>query len=72
LFDVIRTRRRRYLHLWSQDHERLPGDAVEVYKAGVALVVRVIGQDVVDGKLRLNPRLMKYLERSGLFEPSGG
>lgn len=68
-FDLIRTKRRRYLHLWSQDHDRLPGDAVEIYNATVSIVVNIIGQDVQKGKLLLNPALVRYLDRSGIYEP---
>ena len=67
-FETIRQARRRYLHLWSQDHDRLPDDAVKCFHAAVSLVVRAIGQDVQEGKLVLNPRLALYLERKGLYE----
>ena len=67
-FDVIRTVRRKYLHLWSQDHERLPMDAVDVYRASVRLVIAVFGQRVEDGKIILTPQILKYLERHGLIE----
>ncbi len=69
-FDYIRTTRRRYLHLWSQDHEQLPSDAVGCFHAAVSLVVTAIGQDVRDGKLVLNPRMALYLERQGLYQPA--
>ena len=71
-FDAIRQTRRRYLHLWSQDHEQLPGDAVKCFHAAISVVVAAIGQDIRDGKLILNPRLIPYLERSGLYEPKEG
>ena len=70
-FDAIRIIRRRYLHLWSQDHERIPNDAVVVYCAAVALVGRVIGQNVRDGMFVLNPTIEKYLERTGVIETIG-
>jgi hypothetical protein len=70
-FDLIRTKRRRYLHLWSQDHDALPADAVATYNAAIALVIRAIGQDIDEGKLVLNPELVKYLERQGVYEPAG-
>jgi hypothetical protein len=69
-FETIRLARRRYLHLWSQDHNQLPTDAVKCFHAAVSLVVSAIGQDISDGKLVLNPRLALYLERKGLYEPS--
>lgn len=64
-FESIRTTRNRYLHLWSQDHEQLPLDAVKSFQAAVLLVVKVIGQNVKDGKLILNAALLDYLKRSG-------
>ncbi len=67
-FDLIRQRRRRYLHLWSQDHAALPGDAIASFQAAVQIAVSAIGQNVKDGKLVLNPALVKYLERAGMFE----
>jgi hypothetical protein len=70
MFDTIRLTRRKYLHLWSQDHERLPEDAVACFHAAVGLVVAAIGQDVKDGAVVLNPKLVKYLERQGVYEPA--
>ncbi len=70
MFDTIRLTRRKYLHLWSQDHDRLADDAVTCYHAAVGLVVTVIGQDVKDGAISLNPRLVKYLARQGMYEPT--
>ena len=68
-FETPKDIRRRYLHLWSQDHDSLPRDAVKTYYAAVALVVAVIGQDVSDGKIVINHRLVKYLERKGVYAP---
>lgn len=69
MFDAIRLIRRKYLHLWSQDHDRLPEDAVACFHAGIGLVVAAIGQDIKDGAVVLNPKLVKYLERQGMYEP---
>ncbi len=69
LFNEIRTIRRKYLHLWSQDHDRLEEDAVTCFHAAVGLVIAAIGQDVRNGTIVLNPRLIRYLERQGLYEP---
>ena len=71
-FDLLRSVRRKYLHLWSQDHDRLPADAIEVYRACLRLVAAVFGQSVVEGKIVLTPQLMKYLERHGLVEDLPG
>ena len=68
-FDVIRTKRKRYLHLWSEDHECLAKDAIIVYDAAVGLVLEVIGQQFQDGKLLLNPALVTYLRRAGAIKP---
>lgn len=71
MFDTVRLIRRKYLHLWSQDHDRLPDDAVACFHAGIGLVVAAIGQDIKDGAIVLNPKLVKYLERQGMYEPPG-
>jgi hypothetical protein len=69
-FETIRQTRRGYLHLWSQDHEALPGDAIKSYHAAVALVATTLGQDFRDGKVVINQPLVKYLERHGVYKPT--
>ena len=69
-FETIRDTRRKYLHLWSQDHDSLPEDAVKAFHAAVGLVTTAVGQDFRDGKIVLNPRLVKYLERRGVYAPA--
>ena len=71
-FDTVREIRRKYLHVWSQDHETLAKDARSGFHAAVALVTTIIGQDIKDGKMLLNPQLVKYLERQGLCGPVDG
>ncbi len=67
-FDTIRKTRRLYLHLWSQDHEQLPLDAVKCFEAATILVVSTIGQNIgEDGRLILKPEMLKYLERHGVY-----
>jgi hypothetical protein len=68
-FDTIKETRRGYLHLWSQDHESLPKDAIKSYHAAVALVATTIGQDFRDGKIVINQAFVKYLERQGVYQP---
>lgn len=68
-FDAIKETRRGYLHLWSQDHDALPKDAIKSYHAAVALVATTIGQDFSDGKIVINQALVKYLERQGVYQP---
>lgn len=67
-FEVLRLTRRKYLHLWSQDHEKLPGDAVVMYDKAVFIAAKVIGQNIIGGKIQLNPALVTYLKRSGTYE----
>ncbi len=64
-FDTIRGIRNRYLHLWSEDHDRLSSDAITCYESALFVVVSVIGQKFSDGKIILNPSIMKYLEKHG-------
>lgn len=70
-FDRIRTKRRRYLHIYSQDHATLASDAVAIFKEAITVVVKVIGQELSDGKIILNPALVKYLEREGHVAQNG-
>jgi hypothetical protein len=72
-FDSIRTRRRRYLHLWSEDHAALEKDAIECFKAAVLIVVSALGFDVKDGKLIFRPQVFEYLKKHGVEpEPATG
>ncbi len=67
-FSTVREIRRRYLHLWSQDHDVLPADAVRAFQATVRLMAVVLGQEFQQGKVVLSPRLVEYLERQGTTE----
>jgi len=67
-FDLIRSTRNKYLHLWSQDHEQLPADAIATFNAAIEIAVAAIGQNIQDGKLILNPSLVKYLSRKGVYK----
>lgn len=62
-FDIIRTKRRRYLHLWSADHSSMEIDAVECFKAAVLAVVSVLGLSVDNGKLILRSEVYAYLTK---------
>jgi len=69
-FDTIRSIRKKYLHLWSQDHDRLPNDAIEAFKATASIVAGIIGQSITrDGCFKLNPKIVNYLKKTGVFEP---
>jgi hypothetical protein len=67
-FDVVRTKRKRYLHFFSQEHTQIIQDAREVFDAAVKIVLKVIGQNAKDGVILLNPDLIKYLEQKGVME----
>jgi hypothetical protein len=67
-FDLIRITRNKYLHLWSQDHELLPADAIATFNAAISIAVAAIGQNIKDGKLILNPSLVKYLAQKGIYK----
>jgi hypothetical protein len=69
-FDLIRTTRRKYLHLWSKDHDQLPSDAIDTFNAAILIAVSAIGQNIKDGKLILNPSLVKYLKQKGTYKES--
>jgi hypothetical protein len=58
------------LHLWSQDHERLPPDSIDIFYAATSIAVSVIGQNIKDGKIILNPSLVKYLKQQGIYKDS--
>ena len=67
-FELIRVTRNKYLHLWSQDHDDLPADAIASYESAVLIVVLAIGQDIHDGKIVLKPSLVNYLDQKGAFK----
>ena len=69
LFDVVRGRRRSYLHFFSRDLTPLARDAVEVFRATVSLVVSVLGLTTRDGKIVLDPAVERYLEGKGVIQP---
>ncbi len=62
-FDLIRTKRRRYLHLWSADHLTLERDAIENFKAAVLIVVSALGLSVDNGKVILRQEILDYLAK---------
>ena len=67
-FDTIRTKRRKYLHLFSQSHDKVAEDAVGAFSAAVTLVARFFIQDVKQGEVQLLPAMIRYLEDRGIFE----
>lgn len=71
-FDRIRTRRRKYLHFWSEEHQAIEKDSRDCYLAATELVVGVIGQDFADGRVLINPKLLEYLKDRGLLSMESG
>jgi hypothetical protein len=69
-FDLVRTTRRKYQHLWSQDHASLQTDSLNVFISTVAVVVGSLGLSVNAGKVVLKPGVLKYLQKQGLYEPT--
>lgn len=67
-FDLIRSKRKRYLHLFSQEHTQIARDAREVFNTAVKIVVHAIGLNAKDGVILLNPKFIKYLESKGIME----
>ena len=65
-FDSIRTRRRKYLHLWSADHVSLEEDAIECFKSAALVVVKVLGVGFQDNKIILRPQILEYLKKHGV------
>lgn len=60
-YDVVRTARRRYLHLWSADHDSLEQDAIQCFTSVVGIVVATLGLSMQDGKLLLRQEVLQYL-----------
>lgn len=68
-FETIRLKRKKYLHLWSEEQENVEEDARTVFGAAVHLVAKTIGQEIVDRRmLKLNPAFEKYLDKQGLIQ----
>jgi hypothetical protein len=52
------------------DYDTLPTDAINAYHSAVVLVAKAIGQGVSGGAVVLNPVLLSYLEKAGLYTPT--
>ena len=72
-FGIVKKKRNQYLHLYSNKHENIDRDAVEVFKAAVGLVGKVIGLDIVSdpGVAQFNPILTAYLRHLGFLNDEG-
>lgn len=65
-FDSLRQRRRKYLHLWSEGHNRISEDAVHCFDAAVTIVVATLGMSFDQGKLQLKDDVFTYLNKHGV------
>jgi hypothetical protein len=71
-FGAIRDARKRYLHFWNTNAERLVNDAKRSYAAAVRLVLAVMDLRLSDGAITLNPRLAEFLKvRGAMVEQQG-
>lgn len=66
-FNNIREIRRKYLHFWSQEHSNIQSDANAAFQSAVKIVLNLIGQNIKQGKILVNPVFQKYLEKLGLL-----
>lgn len=71
-FEIIRKRRRRYLHFISEEHTNISGDAKDILDATMNLVVGILGQKFKEGKIILNSDIVSYLEEKGHMHKVGG
>jgi hypothetical protein len=69
-FELVRTTRRNYQHLWSQDHAYLQSDSLAAFISTVAVVVGSLGLSIQAGKVMLKPGVLKYLQKEGLYQPT--
>ena len=71
-FDTIQKLRRRYLHFFSQQHNNIDNDAIIVFRSAAALVSHLIDITIENGKVRMRPPFLSYVEAQGNREPSSG
>lgn len=66
-FDVVRETRRQHLHFFSPAGSDPTNDAVTCYRIAHALVSWIIGNRHEQALPEVNPGLVKWLDRKGLF-----
>ena len=64
-FNLIRLTRKKYLHFWSQDHRTIKNDSIKIYEATYLIIIKIIGQEIRDGKIYYNPHFLSYLKKKG-------
>jgi len=67
LFDKVRATRKKYLHLYTQQHEKLAIDAVATFDNTVSLVVKALGFGLnPDGSFTMRLELTEYMKKLGV------
>jgi len=66
LFDIVRTTRRKYLHLYDTSHENLPEDAAQVFHSTVKLIEKGLGFGFRDTSFTIRPAFLQYMEAHGI------
>ena len=64
-YDIIRTIRKKYLHLFSHEHTDIAVDAVEIFSAATSLVADLMNVSFHQGNIAINPLLARYLVENG-------
>jgi hypothetical protein len=64
--DTVRDKRRLYLHFLSKKYQNIQTDAVQVFNATVKALINVVGQEIKENGVMINPMLLKYLESKGV------
>lgn len=61
-FDRLRQLRTAYFHKWSTEAENLKSDAKQSYKIAIELLKEVTQMEFVEGRVKLRPDLMRFLQ----------
>ena len=65
-FDLVRSVRRPYLHLYSSETTEIKDHAKASYAAAVRLASAIIGHKLSEGRFEMNAKLMKFLQEQGI------
>jgi hypothetical protein len=64
-YDLIRDKRKKYIHYWSTNHKSIAKDSLVTYKKSLQLVYSVIAQEIRDNSFVVNSDMQNYLRRMG-------
>jgi AcrR family transcriptional regulator len=70
-FNRIKDIRNRYLHIFTQSHDRIMHDAGNAFHAAQALVALTLFDGFLEGRVRVTPSFARYLERMGVATRTG-